>query len=52
MEILRRELRHRARDPDGVSLLYNKRFHAGILLLNAIGEIVRPVLEQHNETKS
>jgi dTDP-4-amino-4,6-dideoxygalactose transaminase len=33
-------------------LLYNERFHAGILLLNAIGEIVWPVLKQHNETKS
>jgi len=33
-------------------LLYNERFRVGILLLNAIGEIVWPVLKQHNETKS
>jgi dTDP-4-amino-4,6-dideoxygalactose transaminase len=33
-------------------LLCNERFHPGILFLNAIGEIVWPVLEQHNKTKS
>ena len=33
-------------------MLYDERFHAGILLLNAIGEIVWPVLKQHNKTKS
>jgi dTDP-4-amino-4,6-dideoxygalactose transaminase len=40
------------RFPDCLSLLYNEGFYAGVLLLNAIGEIVRAVLKQHNETKS
>jgi hypothetical protein len=40
------------RVPDRFGLLYDERFHAGILLLNAVCEIVWPVLKQHNKTKS
>jgi hypothetical protein len=39
------------RFPDHFRLLYDERSYAGILLLDAIGEIVRAVLKQHNETK-
>src|SRR6266513_6036476 len=40
------------RFPDRFALLHDERFHAGILFPNAIGEIVWPVLKQHNKTKS
>lgn len=40
------------RFPDRFSLFHNERFQAGILLLDAIDEIVWPVLKQHNEAKS
>ena len=37
---------------DFFCLLYRERFHAGILFLNAITEIARPVFKQHNKAKS